>query len=175
MKQRTRILWKVRSFITKSLAKYLLNTLINPLFRHCDFIYDGCSTEISRWLQVAQNSALRAIKNCKIKYPTAKLRDNLEIDFLSDAHKKSTVKMVYRRFHNEGPMELNNMFEIYKPNRQLRSEMQNLLLPQRMRTKLIEQNIVVRGCIYWNDLNQQTRQISSLERFNIHLKGYNTF
>ena len=78
--QWTRILWKPREYIDESLAKYLYMTLINPLFGYCDFIYDGCSSEVSRRLQVAQNGALRAIKICKIEYPVTKLHDELEID-----------------------------------------------------------------------------------------------
>ena len=35
---------------------------------------------------------------------------------------KSTVKMVYPCVHIQGPLELNSMFEIYKPNRPLRTE-----------------------------------------------------
>ena len=122
--QRTKILWKMRAYINESLAKYLYTTLINNLFAYCDFINYGCSTDISCWLQVAQNGALRAIKNCKIEYLMVKLHDELEIDYLCDSHKKSTAKMVYQGIHNLGPMENNNMFEMYQLNHPLRSESQ---------------------------------------------------
>ena len=167
-------MWKLRPFITEPLAKYLYTTLIDPLFTYCDFIYDGSSNEIARKLQIAQNGALRAIKNCKIEYQTAKLHDELEIDYLSDTHKKSTLKMVYRGVHNEGPSKLNNMFEIYMPNRHLRSESQYLLLPPKMRTKFGEHNIDVRGCVYWNEISLDKRQITSLDSFKSQLKGYKT-
>ena len=125
----------MRPYIDEPLAKYLYTTLINPLFAYCDFVYDGYSIEIARKLQNAHNGALQAIKKCKIEYPVIKLHDELEIDFLSDARRKSTLKMVYRGVHNQGPYELNNIFEFYRPNRHLRSERQDLLLPPKTRTK----------------------------------------
>ena len=60
--QRTRLLWKMRAYIDQPLAQYLYMTLIKPLFGYCDFIFNGCSSEVSRHLQVAQNRALRAVK-----------------------------------------------------------------------------------------------------------------
>ncbi len=57
--QWTRILWKVRNYVTQDLAKYLYLSLVHPLFSYADYIYDGCSKTTSNKLQIAQNSALK--------------------------------------------------------------------------------------------------------------------
>ena len=41
--QRNRILWKLSNFIPETLAKYLYQTQIHPIFSYCDFLYDGTS------------------------------------------------------------------------------------------------------------------------------------
>ena len=113
--QRTRVLWKVRNFITLDLAKYLYQTLIQPLFTYVDFVYDGCSQTISNKLQVTQNSAPCAVKNCKFDYSTTRLHNELEIEGLSVCRKKSSIKMVYRGYHGLRPDILNKLFVPYKP------------------------------------------------------------
>ena len=60
VRQRNRILWKLRSFIEAELARTLYLSLIAPLFNYCSEIYDGCFLNQSRKLQVAQNQSLRA-------------------------------------------------------------------------------------------------------------------
>ena len=74
--QRTRLLWKMRNFISLDLAKYLYTTSIQPVFIYCDFIYDGTSKTNKQKLQICQNSALRAVKNCRLDYPTTTVNDH---------------------------------------------------------------------------------------------------
>ncbi len=58
---RNGLLKRVRSFIPKDLAIQLYKSLIDPHFRYCNYIYNGCSLTNKRKLQVAQNNSLRAI------------------------------------------------------------------------------------------------------------------
>ena len=71
-------------------------------------------------------------------YPTAHLFSELMIDKLDVARQKSTLKIVYRGVHDQGPDNLNELFNIYTPGRHLRSENQLLLLPPVTRTKFAE-------------------------------------
>ncbi len=92
--QRTRVLWKVRNYVSQDLARYLYLTLVHSLFTYCDFVYDGCTSTQGNKLQVAQNSALRAVRNCKYDYSTTKLHNDLQIDDLQTYRRKSTLKLV---------------------------------------------------------------------------------
>ncbi len=170
--QRTRILWKVRNFITEDLAKYLYLTLVQPLFTYVDYIYDGCSQTIGHKLQVAQNSALRAVKNCKRDYSATLLHNQLEIEELSEFRKKSSIKMVYKGFNGLGPDILNKLFTPYKPSRSLRSENQKLILPPKVNTAFATNNFAYRGCFYWNDLSNDLKNSASLSILKNSLKPF---
>ncbi len=76
----------------------------------------------------------------------------------------------YQGVQNLGSTALNNMLGIYKPNWPLRSENLDLLLLPITKSKLGKNNIAVRGYWYWNDLNQQTRQITTSKVSNHTLK-----
>ncbi len=171
--QRTRILWKVRNFVTEDLAKYLYTTLIQPLFRYVDYIYDGCSQTVSNKLQVAQNSALRVVKNCKRDFSTTLLHNELEIEELGQYRKKSSIKMIYKGFNGLGPDILNKLFELYKPSYTLRSESKNLILPPKVNTTFATNNLAYRGCLYWNDLSDELKKSASLPILKNALKPYN--
>ena len=108
------MLSKMQSYIDGRLAKFLYNSLISPIISYCDFVYDGCPVTVKNRLQVAQNNALRPVKKYQRDYPTQQLRNSLEVDDLETARKKSTLKMVYRGVTNQGPPELNSMFDIYQ-------------------------------------------------------------
>ncbi len=61
VKQRTRLLWKMRSFIDTNLALDLYTSLIEPLFLYCCHLYEGTSMTNSNCLHVLQNNTLRAV------------------------------------------------------------------------------------------------------------------
>ena len=43
VKQRTGVLWCIRNFMSRNLAKRLYTSLINPLFVYCNYVFDGCN------------------------------------------------------------------------------------------------------------------------------------
>ena len=86
--QKTRLLWKMRNFITIDLAKYLYSTIIQPVFNYCNFIYDGTLKMNEQKLHVCQNSALRAVRNCHLDYLPNRLRTELGVDSLELLCKK---------------------------------------------------------------------------------------
>ena len=172
--QRTRLLWKMRSFISQNLAKYLYQTLINPIFTYCDFVYDGMSKKNKDKLQISQNAALRAVKRCPMDYPLSRLHNELEIDTLEVCRQKSTLKMVYRGLNDLGPPSLNSIFKTYIPTRTLRSENQLLILPPKTNLIFTECDISHRGCIYWNQVPIETKHSTSIDTFKCKLKKYGT-
>ena len=157
--QRTTLLWKVRNFLPQD---------------HIDFIYDGCNIGNRNRLQISQNAALRAVNKSPIDYPTAQLFADLEIDKLDTARQKSTLKIVYRAVANQGPKNLNHLFNIYIPKHELRSENTLLLLPPTTRTKFAENDIVHRGSGYWNVLPMNGKTKETLDQFKAYLKPYGT-
>ena len=170
--QRTRLLWKMRGYISEDLAKYLYITLIHPLFTYCDFVYDGTYEYNKHKLQVSQNNALRAVKKCNREFPNKYLHDILQIDDLDTCRCKSTLKMVYRGLQNLGPTSLNDMFTYYEPARSLRSENQMLIQPPKSRTKFGENDINIRGSRYWNAVPRTVKLSDNIDSFKNTLKQY---
>ena len=125
-------------------------------------------------MQVKQNAALRAIKRCQIDTALCRLHDELQLDNLTVARQKSTLKMVFRGYSNQGPPHLNKMFENYISARNLRSENCMLILPPSRKLKFSERDIAVRGCHYWNPLPRQTKENQDLRDLISKLKPYGT-
>ena len=73
--QRTGLLWRVRPFISKSLATHLYTSLIQPHFTYCDYVYDACNKSQSNMLQVTQNNALRAVLKVDARFSATKLHE----------------------------------------------------------------------------------------------------
>ena len=65
----------------------------------------------------SKNSALHAIRKCLTVYPTVKLYNDISIDEIATTHKKSTPKLVHGGVNILCPLELNELFQIYGPNR----------------------------------------------------------
>ena len=96
----------------------------------------------------------------------------MKIDHLEIAQKKSTLKIVYTDAYNQCPPEIKELFQIYCPARNLRSEAQHLILPPCTHMKLGENDIAIRGCRYWNGIPIKIKAIETLGKFKTHLEGY---
>ena len=170
--QRTCILWKMCNYISQDLTKYLYLSLIHPIFTYCDFAYDLCNKGASHKLQVYQNAALRAARNCRYDYSSAHLHNDLETCNLQMCRRKSSLQIVYHGYMNQGPPSLNSMFNPYLPIRPLRSESQYLILPPKTKTKRCENDLAYRGCVYWNDVDISYMTATSIEQIKNYLKPY---
>ncbi len=80
IKQRTRLLWKMRSFIDQNLALDLYNSLIEPMFIYCSHLYDGTTKFNQNRLQVLQNQALRAVMKVNSRFSATEMHETLNVD-----------------------------------------------------------------------------------------------
>ena len=102
------LLWWIRNFISKDLAKHLNQSLIGPHFAYCNwrYIHDGGSVTTSHYLQVGQNNALLAEINADQKYPTDRMHEQLEINWLDVAWQKSSCIEAFKVLNGLGPENL---------------------------------------------------------------------
>ena len=110
---RTKLLWRIRGYITKDLALTLYRSLIEPHFIYCNFILEGISQTNLKKLQVQQNGALRAVKWVDCYHPTELLLADLNLDDIKTMMMKSTCKLAYKCFYNLCPAVLNDMLILY--------------------------------------------------------------
>ena len=102
VKQRTGLLRRVRNCISKSLAKQLYISLIDPHSSHCTYIYDACTLDSKRKLQVSQNKAITGVLAVGNRYPTDKLHTESEIKWLGVTRAKMPCTEIYKYLLNKG-------------------------------------------------------------------------
>ena len=172
---RTKFMWRIRPFIPKSLALTLYKSLIAPHFLYCSFILDGITESLKNKLQCHQNAALRAVLNVDKSFSTARMLTDLRIDSVRTEMKKSCCKMVYKGFYDIGPPALNYLFELYTPERMLRSSDELLVKVPKCNTAFGRHNIAYRGGMYWNTLPVVVKMNDRADKFKNALKQYPGF
>ena len=170
VQQRTRLLWKMRSYITKELALSLYNSLIEPIFLYCNTIYDGINLTNRRKLQVYQNSALRAVARVNKRYSATQLHQELSVEWLDVQRCKSVCNEVYKYTNGHGPLSLVTEFEPQIPRRELRSNTRIIHKHTRTRTKFAENDPVIRGKKYWDRLPASIQTSENQHIFKSRLK-----
>ena len=171
----TKLLWRVRNFISQELALILYRSLIEPHFGYCSFIVQGISQSNLNKLQVLQNSALWVVKRVSCYYPSELLRVDLKIDSIEVMMKKSMCKFAYKCFYDLCPQSLNNMLSLYVNERELRSNEELHAIVPRCRTQWAERNFTYRAVIYWNSLPLELKISPLIDSFKLKIQSYDGF
>ena len=176
VKQRTGLLWHVRSFIDYiNLAKQLYVSLIGPLFSYCDYIYDGCNVTDSKMLQVSQNKALRAVLGVKSGFSATRVHQETEVEWLDIDRIKSTCTQVYKTINGLNPPTMSNLFKQQDQTRNLRSQNKCCITRPVTKTVLGDNNMSVRGYHYWTELSADIKNCTTFASFKRNIKRYNGF
>ena len=170
MKVRTKLLWRVWSFISKDLAFTLYWSLIEPHLLYCNFILEGTSLLNKQKLQVQQNNTLRAVKCVRKVSSGTELRKELGVDSVAVQMQKSCCKFVYKGYHNLGPQSLNSMFELQINERNLRSNDQLQCTILKCKTQFSERNFRYRGACHWRNLPVEVKSATTSGTFKEKLK-----
>ncbi len=174
-KQRTAVLWRMRGFISKNLAFQLFTSLIKPLYQYCDFIYDGCSSHVSKQFEVLQNSALKAVRGIPGRYSATQLREEFIVDTLKIGRMKSSCIELYKLLDGNGPQNLVNEFKYREPRRNLRSSTIRELDIRQTRTHMADRDFVIRAATYWKMVPEECRLKESVNSFKEALKKSDCF
>ncbi len=170
VKQRTRLLWKMRSFIPETLALDLYCSLIEPLFIYCCHLYDGCTKYNQHRLQILQNNALRAVKKVNMRYSATSLHDELSVEWLDTYRKQYTCTEAYKLVNGIGPSPLTSLFVEKVPTRVLRSNKCITLNHVATNTKFAENDFVFRAMNYWSLIPAHVQHSPNVEMFKSNLK-----
>ena len=104
---------RAKHMLTEKTKIILYNTLVTPHFTYGDIIWGGCSQENARKLQVAQNFAMRTIKN-KRKRESAKEILH-EMKYLNLAEKRQVHEAVFitKSLLNKTAQNITNKYLLY--------------------------------------------------------------
>ncbi len=135
-----------------------------------DYIYDGCGKMVSKQLETLNNGALKAVKNINQQYSATTLHEELGVPWLYELRKQSTCVELYKLLEGKGPPSLMSEFKYKESTRTLRSNNDAQLNLPRTKTKIAEQDFVIRSMTYWEILPLGTRSAETVDVFKEMLK-----
>ena len=175
VKTRTGILWRMRNFISKSLASNLYSSLIHPHFIFGDTIYDGCSHTVKHKLQVHQNMALRAVANVERHFSATAVHELTNVTWLDIERQKHCCNTVYKCLNGLYAKNVSDLFVPLPHQRETRTQLGHMYLQPLARTNLGSLNFPVRAYNYWKTVPADVRGACSLNSFKYHMKGFEGF
>ena len=169
------MLWRMRNFVSQNLAKQLFNTMINPLFSYCNFVYDGCTKTSARDIEILHNNALRAVIKVDCRYSATTLHQELEVEWQDVNRKIACCAEVFKLLNDEGPPSLTEKFKLEESNRVLRSNSQMQLEISRTHTHLGDRDFVIRSMKYWKETLLEIRSCKTVRNLKKWLKDRHIF
>ncbi len=175
IKARTGILWRMRNFISKSLATELYSSLIHPHFLFGDTIYDGCNQSAKHKLQVHQNMALRAVANVDRHFSATAVHDLTGITWLDIERRKHCCNTVYKCLHGMSAKHISDLFVPLPHQRETRTQMGHMYHQPLAKTNFGSQNFPIRVYNYWKAVPVEIRGACSLNSFKYHMRKFDGF
>ena len=111
-----------QTFYSKITSQNALGIFDISAFNYCNFIIDGAGENVKSKLQCQQNVASRAVCKADLSNPTNQLLNGTRVESIWVSMKKACCKIIYKGFYDLGPDSLNQMFQLYVPERVLSSE-----------------------------------------------------
>lgn len=163
----------IRKYLNTDAAKSLVNSLVTSRLDYCNSLLSGVpKTMISR-LQTLQNTAARIItRTSRYEHITPVLK---ELHWLPVNHRVEfkILVLTYKALHDQSPVYIRDMLEIYRPARNLRSKDTNQLVVPRTKTvKYGGRSFSAVAPRLWNDLPVSIRNSDSVPLFKKRLKTH---
>lgn len=163
---------RIRHYINDA-TKTLVNALVTSRLDYCNCLLYGVQQQSLNKLQLVQNTAGRIItRKSKFSHITSVLKDlhwlpvNYRINF-------KILTQVFKSLHGKAPQYINDMINVYKPTRNLRSANQSLTLVQpKTKLKFGDRSFSAAAPKLWNSLPAHVRDCTSLESFKRQLKTH---
>ncbi|CAC5409635.1 unnamed protein product [Mytilus coruscus] len=163
----------IRSFITKTACKTLVNSLVTSRLDNGNILLNGINKTMMNRLQKVQNTATHLITRTRkhehiirylliyIGYPS-----NTEIQY-------KILTYVYCALNGIGPAYIRELVQFTIKNRSLRSSSTKQLTVPKVRTKTYgERQFDWAAASLWNNLPNSLRQCKSLECFKSQVKTH---
>ena len=161
---------KFRSLMLKHDLEKIIHAFIFSKVDYCNSLFTGLPKKTIKQLQLIQNAAARGLtKTRKFDHITPILRSlhwlpvSYRIDF-------KALLLVFKSLNGMGPTYLLDMFQLYAPNRSLRSTEKNLLVMPRVKTKCGEAAFSFYAAKLWNHLPDNIKNAPSVDSFKSRLK-----
>ena len=122
-------------------------------FFYADVVYDGGSRAALHEIQVAQNNALRAVKNVDSRFSATSLHNQLHVDWLDVSRQKRCCIGTYKSLHSMTPVRTQMQFSVNENVCNLQSNSDLTFTPTYNRTAFANRNFGNRCYQYWSQLD----------------------
>jgi hypothetical protein len=164
---------KVRKYISEDAARTLVHANVTSRLDYCNSLLIGLPENLLDQLQRVQNRAARLIKGSRSSdhiTPVLKELHWLPIRFRI---RYKLILLTFKCLNDCAPFYLSDLITPYVPNRQLRSQNQNLLKTMTYRRKHYgARSFVYQAPLLWNSLPISLRTCTSFYSFKKLLKTY---
>ena len=164
---------RIRRYLSQNDTERLVHAFVTSQLDSCNSLIYGLPVCQQAKLQRIQNSAARLVARVKKFDHISPVLNNLH--WLT-VRKRITFKIfliTYKALHGLAPTYLSELLTVYKPSRCLRSEISNLLVVPKCRTKLYEERaFAVATPTLWNKLPSEIKNSASVAAFKTSLKTF---
>ena len=164
---------KIRDFIDKDTAERLVHAFVMCHLDFCNGLLCGLPAKHIKRLQTIQNSAARVISKIKKHEHITPVLRNLHWLPVQTRIQFKILLLAYECFYLLAPQYLIDLLQIYTPDRNLSSKGKDLFVIPNRKTKFYgERTFVYNASILWNNLPQNLRQITDINKFKSALKTH---
>ena len=165
---------RIRQYINKDVTKSLVNSMVSSRLDYCNALLYGVPKYALNKLQNVQNTAARIItRTSRYSHITPVLK---ELHWLPVQYrvKYKILTHTFKALHDQSPVYIRDMLEIYKPTRNLRSAYQSVTLvePKSKKVKYGERSFISAAPSLWNSLPAKVRDCDTLQSFKRELKTH---
>ena len=166
---------QIRKFRPRKTIERAVNAMITSRIDYCNALLYGTSGKSLAKLRLLQNiAAKRTVGGLKYEHVTPILRESHWLPVESRIHFKIMVS-VHRAVNDTGPVYLQELVNMYRPGRSLRSQCDKLLTRPRTRSRAGDATFVSAAADLWNTLTLNLRLIEDICSFRTALKARTIF
>ena len=161
---------KIRDLIDKDIAHMLVHSFVTSRLDYCNCLYAGVPLYLLERLQKIQNKAARLVLRKDRKHDSKEL---LRLLHWLPVQKRVDFKiacLVFKSLNNLSPSYIQDLIEIYKPTRTLRSSASISLKAPIPPNAFVGRAFSFNAPKIWNNLSHGTRSCTSLQSFKKCLK-----
>ena len=164
------VISKVKQLLTRKALVDLYYSYIFPYLQYCNIAWGTANKTALQPLRVIQKRIIRIICRVAPFDHTNLLFKNLNILKLNDIHDHEMLKFIHSEVSNPTVFNFTNVGQIHNHN----TRRQNDLRPPRYRSTLSKRFVKYNGCISWNNILLEIRNIVNKTTFKIKAKKHLT-
>ena len=145
----------------------IYNSLAQPYFDYCSFVWDSLGKGLGQKLQRLQNRAARIITESDYNIWSSDILTSLNWPNLETRRTQQFKTFMYKTVNNMVPSYLSGKFTStsMKHEHSLRGSNHKLFVPRPLTESLKKSSYIARGATLWNDIPVELTRVQSLAEF----------